>query len=122
MTVHQGTFARGMFVNGEYVNSASGKTLLGADNKSGVAEIMTAAEHLLAHPCSDAAAGTHNNSIAPFVGQKLTKFGRSIDWSNHDCQARSGIDGYGLSGTGDGHKPRTRAQRPTRCQSRRSCG
>jgi tripeptide aminopeptidase len=30
--------------------TASGTTLLGADNKSGVAEIMTAAERLLAHP------------------------------------------------------------------------
>ena len=30
--------------------TASGLTLLGADNKSGVAEIMTAAEYLLAHP------------------------------------------------------------------------
>lgn len=32
------------------VVTASGATLLGADNKSGVAEIMTAAEFLLAHP------------------------------------------------------------------------
>ena len=30
--------------------TASGTTLLGADNKSGVAEIVTAAEYLLAHP------------------------------------------------------------------------
>jgi tripeptide aminopeptidase len=30
--------------------TASGTTLLGADNKSGVAEIMTAAEHLMTHP------------------------------------------------------------------------
>jgi tripeptide aminopeptidase len=30
--------------------TASGTTLLGADNKAGVAEIMTAAEYLLAHP------------------------------------------------------------------------
>lgn len=30
--------------------TASGTTLLGADNKSGVAEIMTAAERLMAHP------------------------------------------------------------------------
>ena len=30
--------------------TASGTTLLGADNKSGVAEIMTAAEYLMAHP------------------------------------------------------------------------
>lgn len=30
--------------------TASGTTLLGADNKAGVAEIMTAAEYLIAHP------------------------------------------------------------------------
>lgn len=35
---------------GHDVVTASGKTLLGADNKSGVAEIVTAAEYLLAHP------------------------------------------------------------------------
>ena len=35
MTVHQGTFARGMFVNGEYVNSASGKTLPVENPKNG---------------------------------------------------------------------------------------
>jgi tripeptide aminopeptidase len=35
---------------GQDIVTASGATLLGADNKSGVAEIMAAAEHLLAHP------------------------------------------------------------------------
>ena len=35
---------------GHDIVTASGTTLLGADNKSGVAEIMTAAEQLLAHP------------------------------------------------------------------------
>ena len=35
---------------GHDIVTASGTTLLGADNKSGVAEIVTAAEHLLAHP------------------------------------------------------------------------
>ena len=35
---------------GHDIVTASGTTLLGADNKSGVAAIMTAAEHLLAHP------------------------------------------------------------------------
>jgi tripeptide aminopeptidase len=35
---------------GHDIVTASGLTLLGADNKSGVAEIMTAAEYLLAHP------------------------------------------------------------------------
>ena len=35
---------------GDDIVTASGTTLLGADNKAGVAEIVTAAEHLLAHP------------------------------------------------------------------------
>jgi tripeptide aminopeptidase len=35
---------------GETIITASGDTLLGADNKAGVAEIMTAVEYLLAHP------------------------------------------------------------------------
>ena len=35
---------------GHDIVTASGATLLGADNKSGVAEIMTATEYLLAHP------------------------------------------------------------------------
>ena len=35
---------------GDDIVTASGMTLLGADNKAGVAEIVTAAERLLAHP------------------------------------------------------------------------
>jgi tripeptide aminopeptidase len=35
---------------GDDIITASGTTLLGADNKSGVAAIVAAAEHLLAHP------------------------------------------------------------------------
>ena len=35
---------------GDDIVTASGTTLLGADNKAGVAEIMTAAEYLMAHP------------------------------------------------------------------------
>jgi tripeptide aminopeptidase len=35
---------------GHDIVTASGTTLLGADNKAGVAEIMTAAEYLIAHP------------------------------------------------------------------------
>jgi tripeptide aminopeptidase len=36
--------------NGDDIVTASGTTLLGADNKAGVAEIMTAVAHMLAHP------------------------------------------------------------------------
>src|SRR5262249_39582465 len=35
---------------GHDIVTASGTTLLGADNKAGVAEIVTAAEYLLSHP------------------------------------------------------------------------
>ena len=35
---------------GDDIVTASGTTLLGADNKAGVAEIVTAAEYLVAHP------------------------------------------------------------------------
>lgn len=35
---------------GHDIVTASGKTLLGADNKAGVAEVVTAAQYLLAHP------------------------------------------------------------------------
>src|SRR5678815_806839 len=35
---------------GHDIVTASGTTLLGADNKAGVAEIVTAAEYLMAHP------------------------------------------------------------------------
>jgi len=35
---------------GDDIITSSGTTLLGADNKSGVAEIMTAAEYLVSHP------------------------------------------------------------------------
>ena len=35
---------------GHDIVTASGTTLLGADNKAGVAEIVTAAEYLIAHP------------------------------------------------------------------------
>src|SRR5207245_1353813 len=35
---------------GNDIITASGPTLLGADDKAGVAEIMAAAEHLIAHP------------------------------------------------------------------------
>src|SRR5262245_31457894 len=35
---------------GDDIVTASGTTLLGADNKAGVAEIVTAAEYLIAHP------------------------------------------------------------------------
>jgi tripeptide aminopeptidase len=59
---------------GHDIVTASGKTLLGADNKSGVAEIVTAAEYLLAHP--DIPHGTIRLAFTPDeeVGQGTKYF------------------------------------------------
>jgi tripeptide aminopeptidase len=48
---------------GHDIVTASGTTLLGSDDKSGVAEIMTAAEHLIAHP--EIAHGTIRIAFTP---------------------------------------------------------
>ena len=48
---------------GHDIVTASGTTLLGADNKAGVAEIVTAAEYLLAHP--DVPHGTIRIAFTP---------------------------------------------------------
>jgi tripeptide aminopeptidase len=59
---------------GHDIVTASGLTLLGADNKSGVAEIMTAAEYLLAH--ADIPHGTLRIAFTPDeeVGQGTKYF------------------------------------------------
>jgi tripeptide aminopeptidase len=67
---------------GHDIVTASGTTLLGADNKSGVAEIMTAAEYLLAHreiphgavriaftPDEEVGQGTKHFDVARFGAQ-----------------------------------------------------
>jgi tripeptide aminopeptidase len=64
---------------GDDIVTASGTTLLGADNKAGVAEIVAAAEHLLAHteiahgpirlaftPDEEVGAGTRHFDVAKF--------------------------------------------------------
>ena len=48
---------------GDDIVTASGTTLLGADNKAGVAEIMTAVQHLLTHP--EIAHGTIRVAFTP---------------------------------------------------------
>src|SRR5438445_10611955 len=48
---------------GHDIVTASGATLLGADNKAGVAEIVTAAAHLVAHP--DVPHGTIRLAFTP---------------------------------------------------------
>jgi len=59
---------------GHDIVTASGTTLLGADNKAGVAEIVTAAEYLLAHP--DTPHGTIRIAFTPDeeVGRGTTHF------------------------------------------------
>jgi tripeptide aminopeptidase len=59
---------------GHDVVTASGTTLLGADDKAGVAEIMAAAEHLLGHP--EIAHGTVRLAFTPDeeIGRGASRF------------------------------------------------
>ena len=50
LTMHVADFPELAFFKGHTLIHTDGTTLLGADDKAGVAEIMTAAEYLLAHP------------------------------------------------------------------------
>lgn len=50
LTMRVADFPELSFFKGHTLIHTDGTTLLGADDKAGVAEIMTAAEHLLAHP------------------------------------------------------------------------
>ena len=50
LTMRVADFPELEFFKGHTLIHTDGTTLLGADDKAGVAEIMTAAEHLLAHP------------------------------------------------------------------------
>jgi tripeptide aminopeptidase len=47
---HNGTVVEAPHAKGHTIVTSSGDTLLGADDKAGVAEIMTAVAHLAAHP------------------------------------------------------------------------
>lgn len=50
VTMRAADFPELEFFKGHTLIHTDGTTLLGADDKAGVAEVMTAAEHLLAHP------------------------------------------------------------------------
>ena len=50
LTMRVADFPELEFFKGRTLIHTDGTTLLGADDKAGVAEIMTAAEYLLAHP------------------------------------------------------------------------
>lgn len=50
LMMHVADFPELAFFNGHTLITTDGTTLLGADDKAGVAEIMTAAEHLMQHP------------------------------------------------------------------------
>ena len=78
--------------NGETIITSDGTTLLGADNKSGIAEILDAAQHLLAHP--EIPHGTIRICITPDeeVGQGTKYF----DVQKFGCSYAYTIDGEHL--------------------------
>ena len=59
--------------HGHDIITASGLTLLGADDKAGVAEIMAAAEHLMANP--EIAPRPHKDRIYPRRKRNWTRHG-----------------------------------------------
>ncbi len=77
---------------GEDVVTASGTTLLGADDKSGVAVIMAALEYLLAHP--DIAHGPVRVAFTPDeeIGRGVKKF----DVARFGAHCAYTLDGEGL--------------------------
>jgi tripeptide aminopeptidase len=78
---------------GEDIVTASGTTLLGADDKSGVAVIMAAVEHLLQHP--DIAHGAIRISFTPDE-----EIGRGV--RNFDVKRFGAVCAYTLDGEGIG--------------------
>src|SRR5262249_47292959 len=74
---------------GNDIVTSSGDTLLGADDKAGVAEIMAAAEYLLAHP--EIPHGTVRIAFTPDE-----EIGRGV--SNFDVQAFGAVCAYTVDG------------------------
>ena len=74
---------------GHDIVTASGTTLLGADDKAGVAEIVTAAEYLIAHP--DVAHGVVRVAFTPDeeIGRGATHF----DVARFGCACAYTLDG-----------------------------
>jgi tripeptide aminopeptidase len=74
---------------GHDIVTASGKTLLGADDKAGVAEIVTAAEYLMAHP--EIPHGVVRIAFTPDeeIGRGATRF----DVPRFGCRCAYTLDG-----------------------------
>jgi tripeptide aminopeptidase len=82
---------------GHHLITSSGDTLLGADDKAGVAEIMTAVAHLAAHP--ELPRPTLKVAFTPDeeIGQGATRF--DIDAFGADCAYT--VDGSEIGGLQD---------------------
>jgi tripeptide aminopeptidase len=77
---------------GNDIVTASGTTLLGADNKAGVAEIMAAAEYLLAHP--EIPHGTIRMGFTP--DEEVGNGTKHFDVARFGAQAAYTLDGETL--------------------------
>jgi tripeptide aminopeptidase len=76
---------------GHDIVTASGTTLLGADDKAGVAEIVTAAEHLVAHP--DIAHGVVRIAFTP--DEEIGRGPNHFDVARFGCVCAYTLDGGG---------------------------
>jgi tripeptide aminopeptidase len=74
---------------GHDIVTASGTTLLGADDKAGVAEIVTAAEYLLTHP--DVAHGTIRLAFTP--DEEIGRGASHFDVGRFGCRCAYTLDG-----------------------------
>ena len=74
---------------GHDIVTASGSTLLGADDKAGVAEIVTAAAYLLAHP--EIAHGTVRVAFTP--DEEIGRGANLFDVSRFGCRCAYTMDG-----------------------------
>jgi tripeptide aminopeptidase len=74
---------------GHDIVTASGTTLLGADDKAGVAEIVTAAEYLMAHP--EVAHGTIRIAFTP--DEEIGRGANHFDVARFGCACAYTLDG-----------------------------
>ena len=74
---------------GHDIVTASGTTLLGADDKAGVAEIVTAAEHLIAHP--DVPHGVVRIGFTP--DEEIGRGANHFDVARFGCACAYTLDG-----------------------------
>jgi len=76
---------------GHDIVTASGTTLLGADDKAGVAEIVTAAEYLVAHP--EIARGAIRLAFTP--DEEIGRGANHFDVGRFGCRCAYTLDGGG---------------------------